>query len=110
MILFIVNPISGHGDKTAVVSRLKKKDCRVVYTEYAGHAEQLAREAEEDIVVAVGGDGTVNEVARGLIGTGKTLGIIPRGSGDGLALHLGLNHDINRSIRIIAKIGYRMLR
>ena len=101
MILFIVNPISGHGDKTAVVSRLKKKDCRVVYTEYAGHAEQLAREAEEDIVVAVGGDGTVNEVARGLIGTGKTLGIIPRGSGDGLALHLGLNHDINRSIRII---------
>ena len=101
MILFIVNPISGHGDKTAVVSRLKKKDCRVVYTEYAGHAEQLAREADEDIVVAVGGDGTVNEVARGLIGTGKTLGIIPRGSGDGLALHLGLNHDINRSIRII---------
>lgn len=101
MILFIVNPISGVGSKTRVVSRLEKKDCRVVYTEYAGHAEKLAREAEEDIVVAVGGDGTVNEVARGLIGTGKTLGIIPRGSGDGLALHLGLNHDINRSIRII---------
>ena len=101
MILFIVNPISGVGSKTRVVSRLEKKDCRVVYTEYAGHGEKLAREAEEDIVVAVGGDGTVNEVARGLIGTGKTLGIIPRGSGDGLALHLGLNHDINRSIRVI---------
>lgn len=101
MILFIVNPISGSGSKTAVVSRLSKKDCRVVYTEYAGHAEELARTAEEDIVVAVGGDGTVNEVARGLIGTGKTLGIIPRGSGDGLALHLGLSHDINRCIRII---------
>lgn len=101
MILFIVNPISGNGNKAKVVSRLKKKDCRVVYTEYAGHAELLAREAEEDIVVAVGGDGTVNEVARGLIGTGKTLGIIPRGSGDGLALHLGLSHDLNRSINII---------
>lgn len=101
MILFIVNPISGHGRKTAVVSRLSKKDCRVVYTEYAGHAEELARTAPEDIVVAVGGDGTVNEVARGLIGTGKTLGIIPRGSGDGLALHLGLSHDLNRSIKVI---------
>jgi YegS/Rv2252/BmrU family lipid kinase len=101
MILFIVNPISGHGNKRNVVSRLSQKDCRVVYTEYAGHAEQLAREAEEDIVVAVGGDGTVNEVARGLIGTGKTLGIIPKGSGDGLALHLGLSHDINRNIRTI---------
>ena len=101
MILFIVNPISGYGNKTGIVSRLKKEDCRVVYTEYAGHAEILAREAAEDVVVAVGGDGTVNEVARGLIGTGKTLGIIPRGSGDGLALHLGLTHDLNRCLRII---------
>lgn len=101
MILFIVNPISGQGSKDKVVSRLSQHECRVVYTEYAGHAELLAREAEEDIVVAVGGDGTVNEVARGLIGTGKTLGIIPRGSGDGLALHLGLNHDLNKNIRII---------
>lgn len=103
MILFIVNPISGQGNKTSVVSRLTKKDCKVVYTEYAGHAEILAREAEEDIVVAVGGDGTVNEVARGLIGTGKTLGIIPRGSGDGLALHLGLSHDLNKCLKIIEK-------
>ena len=101
MILFIVNPISGYGSKVRVVSRLNKKDCRVVYTEYAGHAEQLAREAEEKIIVAVGGDGTVNEVARGLIGSDKILGIIPRGSGDGLALHLGLSHDLNKSIRTI---------
>ena len=101
MILFIVNPISGHGNKTRIVSRLNRKDCRVVYTEYAGHAEKLAREAHEEIVVAVGGDGTVNEVARGLIGTDKTLGIIPKGSGDGLALHLGLSHDLNRNIRTI---------
>lgn len=109
MILFIVNPISGQGDKTRIVSRLSKRNCRVVYTEYAGHAEKLAREADEDIVVAVGGDGTVNEVARGLIGTGKTLGIIPRGSGDGLALHLGLSHDITRNIRTIEAGKTRIL-
>ena len=109
MILFIVNPISGHGNKTRIVSRLNRKDCRVVYTEYAGHAEKLAREAEEKIVVAVGGDGTVNEVARGLIGSDKTLGIIPKGSGDGLALHLGLSHDLNRSIRTIEAGNTRYL-
>ena len=109
MILFIVNPISGQGDKTRIVSRLSRRNCRVVYTEYAGHAEKLAREADEDIVVAVGGDGTVNEVARGLIGTEKTLGIIPRGSGDGLALHLGLSHDIIRNIRTIEAGKTRIL-
>lgn len=99
--LFIINPISGSGRKSQIADRLKRNGCKVVLTEYAGHAEQLAREAEDDIVVAVGGEGTVNEVARGLIGTGKTLGIIPCGSGDGLALHLGLNHDINRCMKII---------
>lgn len=99
--LFIINPISGSGRKSQIADRLKRNGYKVVLTEYAGHAEQLAREAEDDIVVAVGGDGTVNEVARGLIGTGKTLGIIPCGSGDGLALHLGLNHDINRCMKII---------
>ena len=109
MILFIVNPISGQGDKTRIVSKLSRNNCRVVYTEYAGHAEKLAREADEDIVVAVGGDGTVNEVARGLIGTGKTLGIIPRGSGDGLALHLGLSHDLIRNIRTIEAGKTRLL-
>ena len=109
MILFIVNPISGQGSKTWIVSWLSRKNCRVVYTEYAGHAEKLAREADEDIVVAVGGDGTVNEVARGLLGTGKTLGIIPRGSGDGLALHLGLSHDIIRNLRTIEAGKTRLL-
>lgn len=86
-VLYIVNPISGNGKKRRIVSHLKG---RVEFTRYAGHAEILAREASEDTVVAVGGDGTVNEVARGLVGTGKTLGIIPCGSGDGLARCLGI--------------------
>ena len=101
MILFIVNPISGKGKKAKIVEMVKARGHKVVFTEYAGHAEELAREATEDIVVAVGGDGTVNEVARGIIGSDKTLGIIPCGSGDGLARHLGLSHNIEKALRTI---------
>lgn len=91
-VLYIVNPISGRkGKKRRIVRRLQKSGCKIAYTRFAGDAVSLAHNAKEDIVVAVGGDGTVNEVARGLIGTGKTLGIIPCGSGDGLARHLGVS-------------------
>lgn len=99
--LFIVNPISGHGRKKRIISQLVDAGYKVVCTEYAGHAEKLAREASEQVVVAVGGDGTVNEVARGLFGTGKTLGIIPCGSGDGLARHLGISHNLDKAMKAI---------
>lgn len=99
--LFIVNPISGKGRKQRIISHLTKAGYKVVCTEYAGHAEILAREADASVVVAVGGDGTVNEVARGLVGTGKTLGIIPCGSGDGLARHLGISHDLSKALRTV---------
>ena len=91
--LFIVNPISGKGasSKSGIVSFLKKEGCEVVFTERAGHAVELARNSSAGTVVAVGGDGTVNEVATGLAGTGRTLGIIPCGSGNGLARHLGIS-------------------
>jgi YegS/Rv2252/BmrU family lipid kinase len=99
--LFIVNPISGHGRKKRIISRLTEAGYKVVCTEYAGHAEKLAREAVDSVVVAVGGDGTVNEVARGLVGTGKTLGIIPCGSGDGLARHLEISHNLSKALRTV---------
>ena len=99
--LFIVNPISGQSKKKHLIARLIKDGYKVVYTEYAGHAEEIARNATERIVVAVGGDGTVNEVARGIIGTGKTLGILPCGSGDGLARHLGISHYYKRAMKVI---------
>jgi YegS/Rv2252/BmrU family lipid kinase len=99
--IFIVNPISGHGHKKRLVSSLKKAGYNVVYTEYAGHGEVLARETSAKVVVAVGGDGTVNEVARGLIGTDKVLGIIPCGSGDGLARHLGISHITEWALKVI---------
>lgn len=99
--LYIINPISGKGKKQRIARMLEAKGCKIAFTEYAGHAELLAREATEDVVVAVGGDGTVNEVARGIIGTDKILGIIPCGSGDGLARHLGLSHNIERAFQTI---------
>lgn len=96
--LFIVNPISGNGNKSNIISRLEAGGFNIVHTEYAGHAEELARQASERTIVAVGGDGTVNEVARGIIGSDKTLGIIPCGSGDGLALHLGISRKFDHAL------------
>lgn len=67
----------------------------IMHTQHRGHATELASDASQkgiDYVVAVGGDGTINEVAKGLLNTSTTMGIIPRGSGNGLARHLGIDH------------------
>lgn len=111
-ILFIVNPLSGNGRKRYMVEKLRSRGFNVVCTEYAGHAEKLAAEAEESTVVAVGGDGTVNEVARGLYSRmiassgssgeeSPTLGIIPCGSGDGLARTLGISRNFEEALRTV---------
>lgn len=71
-------------------------------TQYKGHACELSRKYAAlgyDAVFAVGGDGTVNETARGLIGSETALGIIPCGSGNGLARHLGIPMDPYKAIR-----------
>ena len=101
--LYIINPISGKGKKQRIAKLLQAKGCKIAFTEYAGHAEVLAREATDEVIVAVGGDGTVNEVARGIVGTEKALGIIPCGSGDGLARHLGLSHNIEKALATIER-------
>ena len=105
-VVFVVNPISGGADKSFLfhVQRhldFSKISYSIVYTEYAGHAEQLARDAVADIIVAVGGDGTVNEVARGIAGSDKVLGIIPCGSGNGLAYHLGISRNYKKALSVI---------
>lgn len=98
-ILFIVNPISGHHDKSKfpkIVDELidkDKYDYTITLTEYAGHAVELTKQAidnQYDIIVAVGGDGTINEVATTMIGASQTFAIVPYGSGNGLARHLHL--------------------
>lgn len=109
-ILFIVNPISGTQKKKEIVEIVKKYlnhdkyDYEIRKTEYAGHATELTIQATQsgiDIVVAVGGDGTVNEVARSVIHTKTALAIIPRGSGNGLARHLHIPTNPQKAIEII---------
>lgn len=111
-ITFILNPISGTTSKAGVpelIGRTIDKelfDYDIVYTERAGHATEIAAEAAEkgvDIVVAVGGDGTVNEVGRALIHTSTALAIMPCGSGNGLARHLMLPMNLKRSLETINK-------
>lgn len=100
--VFIVNPISGRkGSKKKILELLRKRGETVLFTQYAGHAERLARECAAKVVVAVGGDGTVNEVARGIIGSDKVLGIIPCGSGDGLALCLGISRNPHDALDVL---------
>lgn len=109
-VVFILNPISGAISKAGIPDLIEERldkdkfDYRIAETQHAGHATDLAREAVEegvDLVVAVGGDGTVNEVGRSLINTKSALGILPCGSGNGLARHLNLPMNLKKSIDII---------
>jgi len=109
--LLIINPISGTSKKEGldrrVTHRLAEKGIAVttVWTERAGHATELARDGAAqgyDIVIAAGGDGTINETAVGLLETGVTMGIIPCGSGNGLARHLNIPVDIRGALDVIA--------
>jgi len=111
-IRLVVNPASGTTAKYRIARYVDRRlsdmgyDVGMVVTEGPGHATALAREAAElgyYAVVACGGDGTVNEVASALCGSRTALGIIPAGSGNGLARHLGIPVDIDRSLRVIAE-------
>ena len=107
-----MNPISGTSNKKGIPDLIRsgidteRFDYEIRLTEYAGHAAVIAAEARDnhiDIVVAVGGDGTVNEVARSLVHSDTALGIIPCGSGNGLARHLMLPLNVKKAIAVINK-------
>jgi len=109
-IIFVVNPISGTSGKNFVLKLIGEYldrqiyDYDIVRTDYVGHATELAQAAAErgvDVVCAIGGDGTVNEVASGLVHTQTALAIIPSGSGNGLARHLRIPTDPLSAIKII---------
>ncbi|RRD02891.1 diacylglycerol/lipid kinase family protein [Prevotella sp. OH937_COT-195] len=109
-ITFIMNPISGTVSKAGLpelIERTIDKDkfnYDIVFTERAGHATLLAADAAEkgkDIVVAVGGDGTVNEIGRALVHTDTAMAILPCGSGNGLARHLMIPMNLKKSIETI---------
>jgi YegS/Rv2252/BmrU family lipid kinase len=120
-IWFIVNPISGSKNKSKNIVQLIDNQLdkdkylpEIYYTKYAGHATEIAAEAVKKnipIVVAIGGDGTVNEIGKALINTKTALGIIPTGSGNGLARELeipmkptkaieSLNTPLNKQIDV----------
>ncbi|OUV76131.1 MAG: hypothetical protein CBC83_01210 [Flavobacteriales bacterium TMED123] len=104
-IRFIINPIAGTG-KQKEIEKLIEKDISfsydVFYTRKAGDATLLAKEAaideKIDVVIAVGGDGTVNECAKTLVNSNTALGVIPSGSGNGFAFHIGMKKKIADAI------------
>jgi len=107
-VMFIVNPKAGTNLQKHIRESVdkyldhKKFEYGICRTEQEGHAEALAKNALSEgyeILVAVGGDGSINEVASALIGTDAVLGIIPAGSGNGLAMHLGYGRNIDEAIK-----------
>jgi YegS/Rv2252/BmrU family lipid kinase len=119
-IIAIVNPISGAGMDATVAGRrvamirdeLKGRglEAEIHLTTHAGHARALATAAaaaDADLVIVWGGDGTVNEVGSGLAGTETPLGLIPAGSGNGLAGALGVPRAPRAALATL--LGERML-
>lgn len=111
-ILLIINPISGTLSKEGLEERVRERLARAglevecAYTERAGHGRELAAEAAAKgyfAVIAAGGDGTVNEIGCALAGSKTALGILPFGSGNGLARHMYGTINLKRALDIIAK-------
>jgi diacylglycerol kinase (ATP) len=109
---FIINPASGNGTaakdgfERIIYDNLntKKFDFKLSFTTSALNAYELSKQSADDnydIIVAVGGDGTVNRVAKGLYGSSSTLAIVPVGSGNGLARFLNIPLDPAKSIALI---------
>ncbi|MFA6832200.1 MAG: diacylglycerol kinase family protein [Bacteroidaceae bacterium] len=111
---FIINPHSGISQKGHLVKLINELadpleyQPTIAYTEYVGHASEIVAQAlsnHVNAVIAVGGDGTVNEIATALCETNVPLGIIPRGSGNGFARHLDIPFSPREAITVISK-GY----
>ena len=106
-ILFIINPIAGTRSKKdlpkLIAKHLTKKfTFKIIETKHQQHATEIALEERNnfDALIAVGGDGTINEVAKGLIGSDTPMGIIPMGSGNGLARHMKLPLNLGKAIEV----------
>jgi len=109
-IFFIVNPKAGTQSKTPIVMMIREEakkrgvEVEIASTQYHGHARELATNAVAAgylNVVVCGGDGTMNEVATALCGTDVRMGIIPMGSGNGLARSLGISMIPRKALEVI---------
>ncbi|MDL2227354.1 diacylglycerol kinase family lipid kinase, partial [Odoribacter sp. OttesenSCG-928-L07] len=112
--LFIINPISGIGkqknisDKIASYIDKNKFEYSIAFSEYAHHATELAKKAVDEgieLIIAIGGDGSINDVANAIANTNVVLGIIPSGSGNGLARFLKIPLNIMNAIKVINKFN-----
>ena len=103
-IKFIINPAAGTGKQVGIekiLSKYLRYKYEVIYTTSKGDAIQITKETitnKTDVVIAVGGDGTVNECIKSLIGKDIAFGVIPCGSGNGFAYHIGMNKNIKKAI------------
>jgi YegS/Rv2252/BmrU family lipid kinase len=109
-VVFVINPRAGTHHGTSVSDQINgylehtSISPILKFTKAPGHARQLAHDAVKSgaqVVVAVGGDGTMNECASALIHTNTSLGLIPMGSGNGLARDLGYSMNTQKSIEVI---------
>lgn len=108
----IINPISGVGSKRKIPKMIEDICAKnghmltLSFTEYAGHASILTRQALDEganVILVVGGDGTVNEVAQSMLYSDAVLGILPKGSGNGLARELHIPMDTKKALDVIIK-------
>jgi YegS/Rv2252/BmrU family lipid kinase len=116
--LFIINPISGENNKVKLIKSIpkivdsSKFDISITHTKHAGEAIRIAKKAVEantDIIGAVGGDGTVNEIASQLVNTDTALTIVPLGSGNGLAHDLGIPLNYKKAIQQIKTLRIKQI-
>ncbi len=117
-IVFIINPIAGRG-KCAYAENIIKENINankfnytIVRSKKPNQVEHIAREAvsnNADIIVAGGGDGTINEIVRVIANTSVILGIIPLGSGNGLANHLKIPHKIKNAVALINRMKVKCI-
>jgi YegS/Rv2252/BmrU family lipid kinase len=110
-IFFIINKFSGTGYQDSIEGRIidacasLNYGCTIEFTRDKGHATELAQRAvaeKFDMAFAVGGDGTVNEVAQGLLDSSVSMGILPKGSGNGLARHLGVPMKFADALKLLS--------
>jgi len=116
--VFIVNPFSGLGHQKKIVQLLEKHldsekfDHQVSFTERPHHGTDICKNSVNngaDIIIAVGGDGSVNEIARPLAFTDIPLGIIPSGSGNGLARHLKIPTETIKAIKVLNNFSIKKI-
>jgi len=103
-IRFIINPKSGTRKQKGIEKYITKhfEDFEIIHTQKSGDATRISKEAVReniDAVIVVGGDGTVNECLEGLVNTNTALGVIPCGSGNGFAYHIGMERTAEKAVK-----------